>query len=282
MVIAIASGKGGTGKTTVATNLAIVLARSGRQVQLLDCDVEEPNCHLFVHPEIRQEIPVSVGQPAVADNLCRGCGKCSELCQFGAIICLGDRVAVFPELCHSCGGCMLVCPEGAITEQMRQVGMVELGAFDGVAFGHGRLNVGEARAIPVIAELKRQKHEDAVVIIDGPPGTSCPVIEAVKGSDFVCLVTEPTPFGLHDLIMAADVVRQLQLPMGVVINRSGIGDDRVQQYCRQQGIAVLAEIRDDRRIAEAYSRGELAVEACPELGQVFHALAEEISRQVRP
>ena len=269
MIVAIASGKGGTGKTTVAVNLARCAEGS---VSLLDCDVEEPNCHIFVKPEIHRREPVTVPVPVVDESKCTACGECGRICQYHAIVSLKTEPLVFPEMCHGCGGCMRVCPTKAITEVPREVGVVEIGRSGGVTFVRGVLHVGEAMAPPVIRAVKRHIAREGLTIIDAPPGTSCPVITSVRGSDFVVLVTEPTPFGLHDLQLAVETVRQLDLPFGVVINRSDVGDERVALYCKEEGIPVLAEIPDDRRIAEAYSRGQIAVEALPDARRYFEGL----------
>lgn len=274
--IAVASGKGGTGKTTVAVNLAAVASQAGARVHLLDCDVEEPNCHIFVKPRIESAETVTVPVPEVDDSKCTHCGKCSAICQFHAIACLKDSVLVFPELCHGCAGCWLVCPEGAICEASREVGVLEQGSGDGFRFTQGRLRVGEAMSPPLIRKVKAAIRDSEFAIVDCPPGTSCPVVAAVKGSDFVLLVTEPTPFGLNDLGLAVETVRQLGIPMGVVINRADIGDDRVHVYCRREGIAVLAEIPDDRRIAEAYSRGGAVLDVAPEHRERFRRLHASI------
>ena len=278
MIVAIASGKGGTGKTTVAANLARRISESGRPTQLLDCDVEEPNCHIFVRPRIESSETVQVPVPEVNEELCTLCGECARVCQFNAIACLKKSVLVFPELCHGCAGCWLVCPAGAITPGGREVGVVEKGEAGG--FVQGRLRVGEAMAPPLIRAVKKEIDPARTCLIDAPPGTSCPVIEAVKGSDFLVLVTEPTPFGLNDLRLAVDMARALGLPHGVVINRSGIGDGRLKEYCARESVDVLGEIPDDRRIAEAYSRGELAVDALPEYRGPFDALWATIEEQV--
>lgn len=280
MKIVFASGKGGTGKTTVVTNLALVWHKIGRRVFVLDCDVEEPNCHLFLKPTIERKISVTVPMPSIDSDKCTFCGACGRLCQFGAIVCLDNEVLTFPELCHSCGGCTLICPEEAITETPREVGVIEEGYAEGIKFAHGCLHVGEARAVPIIAEAKRRSNHAGLVLLDAPPGASCPMIEAVKGNDFVVMVTEPTPFGLNDLEMAVGAVRALGLPLGIVINRADIGDDRARRYCREQGIPLLGEIPNDRRLAEAYSCGHIATKAVPHLQPVFESLAVAIEQQV--
>ena len=273
MRVAIASGKGGTGKTTVAVNMA--LAADG-DVQIVDCDVEEPNCHIFLKPKITRRRAVTIPVPEVDAGKCDGCGACGEICQYSAIVSLKTKPLVFPEMCHGCGGCSLVCPVGAISETGREVGVVEEGSANGCAFAQGRLKIGEAMAPPVIRAVRKAAREKGWVIIDAPPGTSCPVIEAVGWCDYVLLVTEPTPFGLNDLQLAVRMVEALSLPFGVVINRNGIGDKGVAEFCAGQGIPILAEIPDDRRIAEAYSRGQTVVEALPEYAGLFRAMTAQI------
>jgi len=277
MKIAIASGKGGTGKTTIATNLACSIARMGETVQYLDCDVEEPNGHIFLKPDIEEAQDVTIGVPEVDAEECNGCGKCGQLCQYSAIICIKDSVLTFEELCHSCGGCMAICPESAIREKQRKIGIAEFGRSNGVYFGHGKLNIGVVQTPALIKHVKRKAMDDAVVIIDAPPGTSCPVIEAVKGSDLVLLVTEPTPFGLNDLELAVEMVRELRLPFAVVINRCDIGDDGVASYCRQQDIEIVLEIPNDRLVAEAYSQGIKIVDALPGYEEKFVQLYRKIN-----
>jgi len=277
MKIAIASGKGGTGKTTIATNLAVSLARAGRRVQYLDCDVEEPNGHIFLKPDIERVEEATVGVPQVDQSKCTGCGRCGQLCQYSAIICIQKHVLTFEPLCHSCGGCMAVCPASALTEKPRRIGVAEYGAVNGVAFGHGRLDIGAIQTPALIRHVKRGIREDAVVILDAPPGTSCPVIEALKGTDFVLLVTELTPFGLNDLELAVGMVKTLKLPFAVVINRCDMGDDGVAQYCRREGIDIAMEIPNDRKIAEAYSRGQMMVDIQPEYAAKFCQLCEHTS-----
>jgi MinD superfamily P-loop ATPase len=273
MIISIASGKGGTGKTTVATNLAVSV---DGPVQLLDCDVEEPNAHLFLRPSIEETKTVTTPIPEIDLEKCNQCKKCAEICRFRAIAVLGDTVLTFPELCHSCGGCMAVCPEGAITETGRELGVLETGSMNGVSFVHGRLRVGEAMSPPLIRAVRDRTWPDGLTLIDAPPGTSCPVIAAMKDADFVLLVTEPTPFGLHDLKLAVEAVKILKIPMGLVLNRADMGDDLVRAYARAEGLPILMEIPFDRKIAESYSRGEMFALALPEWKARFRELVEKI------
>jgi MinD superfamily P-loop ATPase len=277
MIISVASGKGGTGKTTIATNLAVSL---GPGVRLLDCDVEEPNAHLFIKPEIRHVESVTTPVPEVDNQKCTLCRKCAEICQYKAIVVLGANVLTFSEMCHSCGGCMRVCPEGAIHETGRELGVVERGSRNGLEFVHGRLRVGEAMSPPLIRKVREYMRPDGVTIIDAPPGTSCPVIAAMKGADFVLLVTEPTPFGLHDLKLAVGAVRVLDIPCGLVINRADMGDDLVRAYAEEENLPILLEIPFDRRIAEAYSRGEMVVDVLPEWKERFSGLYRQIEAEV--
>ena len=273
MQIAIASGKGGTGKTTLS--VALAQAWDG-PVQLLDCDVEEPNASIFLTLENQTERQVSVPVPAVDSARCTGCGKCAKICQFNALAAAGKTVLVFAELCHSCGGCVRVCPEKAITEVPLPVGTIRQGQSGNIQFTEGRLDVGRAMAPPVIRAVKKAADPKLPVLIDCPPGTSCPMITAVKGSDFILLVTEPTPFGLHDLTLAIETVRMLNIPFGVVINRSDAGDNRVVGYCEKENIRLLLQIPESRKIAEAYSRGESILSAAPELAPALHHLLEAI------
>lgn len=252
MIVSIASGKGGTGKTTVATNLAYSVPN---RVKLLDCDVEEPNSYLFLHPQFYGKREVSTVIPEVDESLCSGCGKCMEICRFSAITLVGKQVLTFPELCHSCGGCFEVCEEKAILSSDRKLGVVEFGRCEDLDFVHGRLRVGEAMVPPLIKEVRQFSSTEKHTIIDAPPGTSCPVIAATKNSDFVLLVTEPTPFGLHDLKLAVEAMKLLAIPFGLVINRSDMGDEEVYEYAEKEAIPILMEIPFETKIAQAYSRG---------------------------
>jgi len=278
MIISIASGKGGTGKTTIATNLAVAL---GTDVNLLDCDVEEPNDHIFIQPKITHTEKVSLKVPQVDMNKCSLCGKCQEICQFQAIVVVGTTVLTFPELCHSCGGCMEVCPENAITEIDREMGIFEAGTRNGVAFAYGRLFVGQVMAVPAIERVRAAVQPDKVNIIDAPPGTSCPVISSVKDTDFLILVTEPTPFGLNDLKLAVGMVKILAIPHGIIINRSDLGDDKVKEYAKEENIPILMEIPFDRQIAETYSKGKLLVEELPEWKERFIHLYEDVVKYAK-
>jgi len=275
MVISVASGKGGTGKTLVATSLAFSL-RDHHKVQLLDCDVEEPNANILLRLAINQCHPVYIPVPKVDEAKCTYCGKCAEVCAYNAVAVLKNKVLVFPELCHGCGACSYLCPVSAITEEGRGVGVVEKGNSGNLELIQGRLNVGEARATPVISEVKKHIDLANTVIIDVSPGTSCPVIEAVKGTDFCLLVTEPTSFGLNDLTLAVEVTMELGIPCGVVINRDGVGDDKVDRYCQKQGIPVLLKIPLDRKIAMLYSKGISLVEGMPEWRGKFLRLFQDI------
>ena len=277
MIIAVASGKGGTGKTLVATSLALSL-QNKKSVQFLDCDVEEPNAHIFLKPSLSYKEMVSIPVPQLDEAKCTYCGKCAEVCAYNAIAVFPKHVLIFPELCHGCGACSYLCPEDALSEVNREIGIVEIGQSEGIEFIHGKLTVGEAMATPVIREVKKHINQERLAIIDVPPGTSCPVIEAVKGSDFCLLVTEPTPFGLNDLALAVDTVKELNIPCGVVINRDGAGDSNVEEHCLEQGIPILLRIPLDIEIARLYSRGITLVVGMPHWREAFLRLYNDIER----
>jgi len=275
MILSIASGKGGTGKTTVAVNMALSL----ENVQLLDCDVEEPNDHLLLQPTIEKTSTVYVRVPNVDLEKCDYCAKCAEFCAFNALFVANKQIMVFPELCHNCGGCAIVCPRKAISEKKRKIGRVKKGFAGGVELVFGELSEGEPMAVPVIREVKRQMRDDRNVIVDSPPGTACPVVESVYGSDYCVLVTEPTPFGLYDLKIAVEVIEKLQIPFGVVVNQAGIGDRKVHEYCKENKIPLLLEIPYSRRIAELYSSGIPFVLEMPEWREKFQELFSAVERR---
>jgi MinD superfamily P-loop ATPase len=282
MRIVVASGKGGTGKTTIATSLALVAAERA-SVRFMDCDVEAPNAGLFLDPVLATRKEVGILIPKVDENICTYCGKCAEVCQFHAIAVIGKKSLVFPELCHGCGSCTLVCPENAISEHLDVMGVLESGpAANNIDFAQGVMNVGEPMAVPIIRELKKWKSNgnNKIEVRDAPPGASCPVVETIRGADFVLLVTEPTPFGLHDLKQVAEIARELGLPTGVIINRAGIGDNAVQEYCDESGIPILMRIPMDRKIAEGIAQGNALVEIKPELDLAFSEMLGQIVQQV--
>ena len=274
MILAVASGKGGTGKTSISVNLAKVL---DFPVQLLDCDVEEPNAHLFLHGSLIGEEEVSIAVPKIDATACNACDECVDFCQCNALASFCGAPLVFPELCHGCGGCTLVCSRNAISEESFRIGTVRTLVDGNITLNSGCLDVGVSLASTLVHAVKARLEDGVTAILDAPPGTACPAVATLRGADYVVLVTEPTPFGLHDLKLAVDTVRELRLPFGVVINRVGIGDDRVQRFCSEASIPLLLEIPDDRRIAEAYSRGELIVEALPEYRAHFERLWQAIT-----
>lgn len=315
MIISIASGKGGTGKTTIAINLALSLGSNlnpdrsisnkdlvDNRIQFLDCDVEEPNAHIFLKPYITQKQSISIPVPKVDKKKCTYCGRCQEVCVYNAIAVINpvrrefiknemsqssgktsngvkNKVLIFPELCHGCGGCSLLCPEEAIEEIGKEIGIIQIGKVETIDFVNGKLNIGEAMSPPLIRAVRKNITKDKVVIIDAPPGTSCPVIESIKGSDYCVLVTEPTPFGLSDLILAVEIVRKLKILFGIVINRADIGDKEVSNYCSKENIPILMEIPFDRKIAESYSTGIPMVEAIPEYRKKFIQLFKNIKER---
>jgi len=276
MIIAVASGKGGTGKTTVATSLALALPTPPL---FLDCDVEAPNAHLFLHPVLKQRQAVGLLIPEVDERRCTQCGKCAEVCQYHAIAVLGKKVLVFPQLCHGCGSCTAICPEQAISEKLNEMGVLESGNTKaGIPFGRGVLNVGEPMAVPVIRQLRSWMipQPEQTVILDASPGTSCPVVATVRGADFLLLVTEPTPFGLHDLRLAAQIAKELAIPAGVVVNRDkGLYPD-LDEYCELEGLPILLRIPFERAVAEGIARGKTLVEINPGYIQDFRLLYEHI------
>ncbi len=281
LTLAVASGKGGTGKTTVSASLACIAADAGYKTAYLDCDVEEPNGHLFLKPLIQYRHMVGIPVPVVDHEKCTACGACGEICQYSAIVCINKNVLTFDKMCHGCGGCSLVCPVGAITENSRNIGVVETGTAGKVGFYHGKLNVGEAFSPPLVKAVRSAIQDECLAIIDASPGTSCPVIAAVKGVDFVLLVTEPTPFGVNDLEIAVDMLKELCIPHAVVINRHVPGYTLARDFCKAKDIKIMAEIPDDRRVAEAYSRGMLPHSAVPGYRELFEGLLNAVMKEAR-
>jgi len=278
MKIAVASGKGGTGKTLIATSLALSLEKA----ILVDCDVEEPNDHLLIHPSWQKTELVELPFPKVDLDKCTFCRECQRVCRFGAIVVLLNQVMTFYELCHSCGGCELVCPMKAIYEVKEKIGEIRVGKRNGIVLYEGRLDVGRPMPSPVIKEVKRLASQESIpVIFDAPPGTSCPVIHSLRGADFALLISEPTPFGLNDLKLAVGVARELEIPIGIIINRIGIGDDRVHRYCKEEGLEILLEIPEDKKIAQGYSKGLTLIEVYPEWRQRFLELYRKIDKRVK-
>jgi MinD superfamily P-loop ATPase len=279
MIISVASGKGGTGKTLVATSLALTL-KDKHNITLLDCDVEEPNDHVFLKPVFTGSEPVYMKVPEVDKDKCTYCGECARVCVYNAIAVMGKNVLTFPQLCHSCGACSYLCPENAIREEPRQTGLIEWGNADGINFVQGTLNIGEAMAPPIIRSVTGYSPKDGITIRDVPPGTSCPVVEAVKNSDFCLLVTEPTPFGLNDLVLAVETIKELKIPFGVILNRAGSGNSSVEDYCNKENIPLLLTIPLDSRIAILYSHGISLVEGMPGWKDNFTRLFESIKEMV--
>lgn len=273
MIISIASGKGGTGKTTVAVNLVLAIENG---VQLLDCDAEEPNAHIFIRPKITEKKSVFVPMPEVDRAKCNLCGKCTQICAYNAIVIVKGKLLIFPELCHGCGACSYLCPQNAIREVNKEIGYLEIGNKNELDFVHGKLNIGEILVTFVIKEIKKLKNQNKTVIIDCPPGTSCPMITAVKDSDYCILVTEPTPFGLNDLILAVGVLRKLNIPFGVVINRSDLGNKNVENYCQKENIRILAKIPFSKEIAVAYSKGITIIDSLPSYKRLFQEMFDNI------
>lgn len=276
MIISVASGKGGTGKTSVAVNLALSLDKA----QIIDCDVEEPNVHLFLKPDITSILPFKLPVPKIFEEKCDYCRECARFCQYHAFFVVDNTALVFPELCHSCGGCSIVCPRKAIIEEPREIGRIIKGFSGSIDLVYGELNIGEPSAVPLIAEIKKQINIRNTVILDAPPGTACSFVETIQGSDFCLLVTEPTPFGLHDLSIAVKLVEELGIPIGIIVNFAGIGDKGVYEFCNQRDLPIMMEIPFDRRIAELYSKGIPFVEEMPEWKMRFKRLAELIEGEM--
>ncbi len=278
MNIAVLSGKGGTGKTTVSVNLAVVLSNKNK-VQYLDCDVEEPNGAIFLKPEIQSSKEIFVQVPRIIDQNCIHCSECGQFCQFGAIASLPNTTLVFPELCHSCGGCKLVCKYGAIREVKRAIGVVEEGESKKINFVHGILNVKEARTPPIIEDILNRSQDEAIVVIDSPPGTACPAVASLQNAQLAVLVTEPTPFGLNDLKLAVKMLEIMEINYGVVINRSSEFDYIIEEWCGQKGVSIWGKIPVDMKIARIYSEGKIVVDELSEYREKFLEIAGKVLQE---
>jgi MinD superfamily P-loop ATPase len=277
--IAVSSGKGGTGKTFIATNLAKVLTKKQNQVHYLDCDVEEPNGHLFLNPEIKKEEDVTLIAPVEADQQkCISCGKCAEVCNYNAIAMVKGKVLIFKELCHVCGGCTIACPVDAIVEKERKIGVLKEGASKGIDTYYALLETAEGGMSPRLVQKVKEKIDKGINILDSSPGTSCPVVETVKDVDLCILVTDPTPFGINDLKLSVDMARKVGQEPVIVVNRAEYQDTALKDYCQKENLDIIAEVPDQRKIAESYSRGELAVEQFPEIEEIFTQLADKVLR----
>ncbi len=282
MNLTVCSGKGGTGKTTIATSLALSLVEQN-SVWVMDCDVEAPNGHIFLHPQFTSTQEVAIPIPQIDDHLCTGCGRCVEVCQFNALALLGGKVMVFPQLCHGCGSCTWNCPENAITEVPHPIGRLDAGDTpEGIHCLQGSLTISEPMGTPIIRQLKKwqQPPETTVVIRDAPPGASCAVVETLRGADYALLVTEPTPFGLHDLKQILGILEDLSIPAGVVINRDGIGDDSLDGYLKEKQLPVLLRIPYARELAAGIAAGKTLVELMPQYQAEFEELYSAISLSV--
>ncbi len=275
MILSVASGKGGTGKTTIAVALASYMSEiQEREIHILDCDVEEPNANLFLKTSISVKENVYVPIPEVNMDRCNGCGKCDHLCEYSAIVMVKKKPLVFPDMCHSCGGCMLICPVDAITEVQKEIGIVEEGYIENLRYVGGRTNISQAISPPLIKAVRKHVVSGDLTVIDAPPGTSCPVIESVIGSDYVLLVTEPTPFGLNDLKLAVGMIQEIGLSGGVLINKDGIGDNEVESYCIENKISIVGRIPHDREIAEHYAAGDIVTYLLANYRDVFESILD--------
>ncbi len=279
MNIVVCSGKGGTGKTTIATSLALSLAEA-QHTWYMDCDVEAPNGHIFLHPVMTQKTDAVIQIPHIDSNTCTACGRCVEVCQFHALALVANKVMVFPQLCHGCGSCTWNCPEGAITEVPTPIGSLEYGVTkESIHFEHGMLTISEPMGTPIIRQLKKWKDtgKNAIVVRDSPPGASCPVVATLLGGDFALLVTEPTPFGLHDLKQIVGILEDLKIPAGIIVNRDGIGNDAVDQFAIEKKIPIMMRIPYDKSLAAGIASGRTLLDIMPEYRQKFLALFADIS-----
>lgn len=279
MRIAVASGKGGTGKTTIATSLALSLVVNG-EVHYVDCDVEAPNGHIFLKPQITHQSNAVIRIPVINKDTCSLCGRCVEVCQFHALAKIGKMIMTFPQLCHGCGSCTVNCPESAIEELANPIGVIESGVTaHGLNFSQGRLNISEPMSTPVIRQLKKSitTKDESIVVLDAPPGASCSVVETLRGVDFVLLIAEPTPFGVHDLKQMIGIVTEMGIPAGVIINREKAMFMPLKDLCTEVHIPILMNIPFDRRIAAGLAEGLTLIEINPDYSQRLQDVYRQIS-----
>jgi len=276
MIISVVSGKGGTGKTLVATSLAMSLAGE-KAVQLLDCNVEEPDAHLFLKPSLTTKETVTIRVPRLEREKCNFCRKCGETCIRSAIIVYAKHILLFPELCYGCGACYHLCPQKALTQEEKIIGIVESGSSNGIDLVHGRLVSGETLALNIVKKIKEATNKNGTVIIDTPAGISRTVVQTFRGSDFCIIVTEPTPSGYDSLTKAVEILKRLSIPGGVILNRTGEDDNRGEEYCRKENIRILLSIPLDNNIADLYSRGITLVEGIPSWKESFQRLYKNIT-----
>lgn len=276
MKIAVLSGKGGTGKTTISGNLFYSVPNSS----IIDTDVEEPNQHIFLNPSIEKEMPIYTEFPVVDQEKCTLCGKCEELCKYSAIIVGRKKVVIFDKSCHDCGGCKIVCKPGAITYEKREIGKIYKGKAYGKIVEYGKLNVGELSGVKIINKLKEISNNEETLFIDCPPGTSCSTVAAVEDSNFAIIVVEPTPFGVSDMKMVVSMLRDMNKKFAVVINKAGLGDNEVYDYCEAEGLSIIGEIPFDREVAELYAKGEMAAEKLPKYKLEFEKIFDRLRRMI--
>jgi len=277
MIISIASGKGGTGKTIISTSLASII----KQCVYIDCDVEEPNGHLLLKPQITEEKSVHKLIPKINLDKCNFCNKCVEVCEFHALLNIKDDIIIFDELCHSCGSCSYFCPQNAIVETEKEIGLIRNGKINNdILFYDGFLKIGEASTVPLIKKLKNTYSGEHVVIIDSPPGTSCSMFEAVKNSDYCILVTESSPFGLNDLKLAVNVLKEMNIPFGIIINKYDVTFTQIEQYINENHFNLLSKIPFQMKIAECYSKGELPTLVIDDYRMMISVLYDKLKNEI--
>lgn len=276
LVVAFASGKGGTGKTSVVLNTAKAFSQD---IFVFDCDVEEPNCHIFLENIFTEEKEVTVFNPVINKEHCTGCGECSRFCERKALVCWGSPPIFFPEMCSGCGGCKLVCPANAISEGERVIGKIQVRKNGNIHLVSGIMNIGEESPVPIIRKLKSMIPKDNITFIDAPPGSSCPVVASILESDYLVLIAEETPFGLSNLQIVIDLAKKMKIPMGVINNRKGMGRENIYDFLKRFDIPLLCEIPYDKDIYDAYSNGKLIVEISDKYKKIFGNLAKKLIKE---